>query len=183
MSYDINLVRVKEGEDPYEVATNDEDFDREKPYDPEKEAMKRRTADALVAKFPNLEVFEVDDEDIAAELNISVEEAKRRSRHIELNNDAAGVQIHLDDDEAGVSIAYWHNGDKAREVFREVWDYLRIIQRETGFVAFDPQQGEILVLSQGYAAAVDAFAGGMVNVQRVIDDLNQPKKKPWWKFW
>src|SRR5690242_13667564 len=50
-----------------------------------------------------------------------------------------GIQISLRPNAAGVTVAYWHTGQRAYEVFRQLWDYLRIIQQMTTFAIYDTQ--------------------------------------------
>ena len=69
--------------------------------------------------------------------NITVEDAKKKYRHIELNGpteETNGIQITLFDDEASVTVPFWHQGAAARRVFEEIWSYVEIIEREGGFL-------------------------------------------------
>jgi hypothetical protein len=147
MSYDIRLFKPRPHEDPLVTARTeaDEDFPLTPP-DPEKETLKRRVAAALIAASPLLQSYEFDYEAIAKFRKISVEEARLQYRHIELNgpDNGNGIQILLFDDEAAISVPYRHDAAKAEAAFQEIWDYSRIIQRETGYVIYDPQLDEIL---------------------------------------
>jgi len=191
MSYDIVLFRPRPGEDPLTTAhCEDEGIEREGSQpDPAKEALKQSVMSALMDANPSLEPFEVKYEQIAQFENISVEEAKLRYRHIELNGpeDGNGIQILLDDDEASVSVPYWHDGAKAESTLKELWEYLTIIQRETGYVVYDPQLDMILDLSQGYSEALNVYAGTrQAVVQRMPSVVLQSEGKPqkrWWQFW
>jgi hypothetical protein len=58
MSYDFQLFRPRPGEDPRVTAQRDSDVFADSPPDPQKEALKRRVADALIAHNPRLEVLE-----------------------------------------------------------------------------------------------------------------------------
>ena len=65
--------------------------------------MKRRVADALIAHNPKLEVFQFGYEEIAEFEKITVKQARRKYRHLELNGPEEGtngIQITLFDDEA-----------------------------------------------------------------------------------
>jgi hypothetical protein len=191
MSYDIRLVKPRPNEDPLVTAhaEADEDF-RLLPPDPDKEMLKRRVASALIAVNPLLQPFKPDFEAIAKSQKISVDEAKSQYRHIELNgsDDGNGIQILLFDDEAAISVPYWHDGTKAEATFREIWDYLRIIQRETGYAAYDPQLGAILDLSKGYTKALPVYAHARKTVVEqmpaiVLEMERHQQQKKWWQFW
>src|SRR5215510_10718630 len=108
MSYDLRLLRVGPGETAEDVAMRDVEETPFGPLDSQKEAMKRRVAAALIAADKSLKPFEFDYKKIAKTLKISAEQARHRMRHIELNDDATGIQIMLFDDEAAVTVPYWH---------------------------------------------------------------------------
>jgi len=186
MSYDFRAFRPKPGEDPLVTAESDAESEELAPIDPAKEASKRRVADALIAKNPTLEIFELDYEEIAKFEKISVEEARLRHRHLELNGPGEGgngIQIALFDDEASISVPYWHSGDKANKTFQEIWEYLEIITRETGYLVYDPQFGRILNLSQDFAEVLSRYVGVVGHVQGKVPVSAEKAGKPWWKFW
>jgi hypothetical protein len=121
MSYDFHLFRPRAGEDPYVTAQRYSDEFADSPPDPQKEALKRRVADALIAHNPKLEVFQFGYEQIAEFEKITVEQARIKYRHLELNGSEEGtngIQITLSDDEASVTVPFWHEGDKAADTFR-----------------------------------------------------------------
>ena len=161
MSYDFQLFRPRAGEDPYVTAQRDsEEFD-DSPPDPPKEALKRRVADALIAHNPKLEIFKFGYEEIAKFEKITVEQARLKYRHLELNGPeegSDGIQITLFDDEASVTVPFWHEGDKAADTFREIWSYLEIISREAGYRIYDPQLDRILEPSTGFGDSLRVTA-------------------------
>jgi hypothetical protein len=96
MSCDFRLFRRRAGEDPRVTAQRDSEELTAIPLDPQKEALKRRVADVLIAHNPKLEVFEFGYEAIAGLEKISVEQARLKYRHLELNqseDDCSGIQI------------------------------------------------------------------------------------------
>src|SRR5262245_19510859 len=123
MSYDLRLVRVGPGETAEVVAMRDVEETPFGPLDPQKEAMKKRAAEALLAADKDLKLFEFDHRKIAKSLKISIEQARHRMRHIELNDDATGIQIMLFDDEAAVTVPYWHDGERARTAFARMLEH------------------------------------------------------------
>jgi hypothetical protein len=100
VSYELQLFRMLEGETTQDavarwVATNSSDDPNPGPVTPEIEDAKRRQADALARRMPSLEPFVFDYQQIAALNKLDEAEARRRWRHIELNEDAFGLQILL----------------------------------------------------------------------------------------
>lgn len=147
MSYDFVLLKPRDGEDPRVTAQEYSQEFPSTPLDAQKEALKRRVADALINHNPQLEVFEFGYDQIAKLEKISLEEARGKYRHLELNgpeDDGKGIQITLFDDEASVTVPFWHVGSKVEDIFREIWSYLKIIGREAGYVIYDPQIDRII---------------------------------------
>lgn len=182
MSYDFRLFRRRAGEDPHITAQRDSKEFAATPPDPQKEALKRRVADALIAHNPKLEVFKFGYEEIAKHEKISVEEARLKYRHLELNGPEEGcngIQITLFDDEASVTVPFWHEGEKAADTFREIWGYLEIISREADYLIYDPQIDRVIEPSAGFDAALACYAGAMQQIRQT----RGPQQKPWWKFW
>lgn len=183
MSYDFRLFKRKAGEDVLVTARADSDGFPTTPPDPQKEALKRRVADALIAHNPKLEIFQFGYDGIARHERISVEEARRKYRHLELNGpseDAKGIQITLFDDEASVTVPFWYDGDKAVDTFREIWRYFEIINRETRYLIYDPQIDRVFEPSTGFDDALACYIG---TVQEIRQKLVPEEEKPWWRFW
>jgi hypothetical protein len=103
-------------------------------------------------------------------------------RHIELNDDATGIQIMLFDDEAAVTVPYWHSGEKAKATFARMLEHVRIIARETGFVGFDPQSEQVIDPDADLELMVGMYTP-MVRQLHGEAESGSPAKKPWWKFW
>jgi hypothetical protein len=86
----------------------------------------------------------------------------------------------LFDDEASVTVPYWHQGPAARQVFEEIWSYLEIIEREGGFFTYDPQIERVLDLKRDFEAVFICYD----RVGRdVAERLPAQRKKRWWEFW
>ncbi len=114
------------------------------PVLPSCEVAKRKLADSLRIKQPLLEEFVFDHDGLAKSHQIDRAEAKSRWRHIELNVENVGLQITLFDNWATVTLAYWHNGDEARDALNLAWDCLKTINGELGYGVYDPQLGRVL---------------------------------------
>ena len=188
MSYDFHLLRIAPGEDADEVFGRmieaAEGQGNTRPLDPEKEARKRRIADALIAADPQLEPFRLRHDQIATHLGISEEEARLRYRHIELNGpeNGPGIQITLEDDSATVTIPYWHEGGAAASAFERLWADLRVLSADGNFQVYDPQLGRVLDLDADRRAVLDRYTK-VVGLTRTPLDGAVVRKRPWWKFW
>ncbi len=62
---------------------------------------------------------------------------------VELTDDW-GIQVSISPRSVTLSIAYWHEGDKANAAYDRLLECVRIIEREMGLVGFDAQLGRIL---------------------------------------
>lgn len=207
MSYDFRLCLPQPGRTREEIATADAPEEGATAPVPAKEERKRRVAAALRARNPALTPFAFGIEEIAKFRKITVEEAKREYRHIELNgpDNGNGIQIMLFDDEASVTVPYWHQGAVARQVFEEIWSYLKIIEREGGFFTYDPQLGRVLDLGKDFRPALEAYdkvsrdmasrypanaaGAGATTVPKApppapaLAPSPPQSAKRWWEFW
>jgi hypothetical protein len=147
MSYDLCLFKDQPGVDPRDVAENflDSDEESEGPADPHFETLREKLAAALLAAGP-LERLEYDYAEIADEDGITLEEAKERYRHIELDapEGGSGVQITIYDEWCSITLPYWHTGDKAKAAIDEIWTYLDAARATAGYVCYDPQLEKLL---------------------------------------
>ena len=88
-----------------------------------------------------------------AVLTVSNNDFRLFRKGIELNGPAEesnGIQITLFDDEASVTVPFWHHGAAARRVFEEIWTYLQIMEREGGFFTYDPQIDRVARPAKGF---------------------------------
>jgi hypothetical protein len=182
MSYDFRLCLPQPGRSREEIATADvEDGVITDPV-PEREERKKRIEASLLAHNPALEPFTFEFEKIAEFERISIEEAKKKHRHIALNgpDGGNGIQIMLFDEEASVTVPYWHQGSPARKVFEEIWIYLEIIEHVGGFFTYDPQIERIIDLREDFEASLASYD----RVSRyVAQRLPFRQRKRWWEFW
>ena len=128
---------------------------------PVKEARKQSIAAALINRNPALTVFQFRFAELAASYGISIDEAKIRFRHLELNGPDVGngIQITLLDDGARLTVPYWHKDDKARVVFSEIWVYLTVIRTTAGYEIHDPQLDRIIDLDSDLKDVVNCYSG------------------------
>jgi GNAT superfamily N-acetyltransferase len=159
LSYDLRLFRPAPGESP-ELASrrNGESFPSGPP-DPQKEGLKRKIAETLVAQNPQLSSRQFPFRQIAHFERISEDAARRKYRHLELNSSEGGngLQIFLRDDEALLSVPFWHEGNRAAEVFQQVWKCVEIIRTATGYLCFDPQLGRLIEAPAGCEEALSRY--------------------------
>src|SRR3954447_1486283 len=153
---------------------------------PAKEEEKRRLAALLIDANPAFEVFEFGFDEIAQTENISIDEARLRRRHIELNGaeDGNGIQITLYDDSAELTVPYWHQGDAAQRVFDEIWSYLRLLQQAGNLTVVDPQIEKFIDLATDQPAVMARYRAVVEKIPEILADAERrSKRKPWWKFW
>ena len=171
MSYDLDLFELPPNADPEEIlAEITERADRRAMTSTHDESLRQRMlklAEALQQANPEFEVSDV----------IS-------GGGLELNGpeDSNGIQIMLFDESAGVSVPYWHKGEKAYEVFREIWTYLRIIEEKAGYVTYDSQVGHVLDLDNDFDDVVGTYAPISRDLSRMIAGTKVEKRR-WWQFW
>jgi hypothetical protein len=184
MSYDLRLFKPIPGEDPLVTARRESLSLPTTAPNPETEALKRKVADALMASDSQLSIFHLDYSEIAKKQHISEEAARIKYRHLELNGPEAGngIQITLFDNEAAVTIPFWHEGTAAGEVFKKVWIYLETLEREGGYVIYDSQLDRILDRSKDYDAVLSCYAK-VINQTVAISPSTEAQKRPWWRFW
>lgn len=190
MSYDVLLFLPRPGVDPLTVAEALLERLEEGPSpgrrEPARERWKAALADALVAHDPALTVPPLDHAGIARERGITEDEARERFRQLELSgpDDGSGVRITIDDDHALVTVPDRHRGDAAREAFGEVSGYLRVLAREGGLLAYDPQLERVVDPDEDFEAMLAAYGEGAGPHDRVTADLAPERKpRPWWKLW
>jgi GNAT superfamily N-acetyltransferase len=159
LTYDFRLLKPGPGENPEVTARRDPDEVSSGSLEPQKEALKRRVANELVAANLKLRIDELPYGRIAAFEHISEEVARRKYRQVELNGPegGSGLQVVLRDDEALVMVPLWHEGKKAAEVFREVWSCLELIRRATNYLCYDPQLGHMFEITAGETVALARY--------------------------
>ncbi len=188
MSYDLYCFSVKS--DPPHLgearAFLDSQEAGEAPETDTARALKRRIADALLACNPRLQEFKIDYATIARTQKISEEEARVKFTHIELDppeGDAA-VQIIMYNDHVAINMPYWYTGADADVAFKLVNEYLRVIRKEAGYFAFDPQTDRIFDPERetiGDHSHYERIAKDLPGI--IARGLKREEKKAWWRFW
>jgi hypothetical protein len=75
-------------------------------------------------------------------------------------------------DEVGITVPYWHEDDAAREVFKQIWEYLKIIQEITRYVIFDPHLGKLIDLQTDFDGVLSVYLGTVDHIDNVYYDEN-----------
>jgi hypothetical protein len=95
-------------------------------------------------------------------------------RHLELNHISNGVQIAFYKNSISFMLPYWHRDEQATAIFKKIWKYIAIIQAETGYIAYDPQLGEVLDLGADFDKLLLIYLSTMDKA----DDMMRPKPLP-----
>lgn len=175
MSYDFRLCLPQAGRSREETVQAEGEESATAAADPVAELVKERVAAALTAHDPGLERSRCDFDETARPEEITAEEAKRSSRHIEFNTpaDGPGIQIQLFDREASVTVPYWHTRKTAAAVFDKAFGYLRIMVRTGGYFVFDPQLGRVLDLQKDLPECAAAYTGATSRVASAMGDRSR----------
>jgi hypothetical protein len=157
VSYDLLLLRLEPGEDP-DAALERLEGDGEGAPD---EAGLQRARDAAAAaqeRFPGLDRH---DDEAAVELT-SLDEAKP-------------YQVSLFADQGGANIPYWHDDERARETYDEVFGILEVVCERTGWSIYDPQLGR-LVTTADLPEILGMHGRGVDAVRRIAAE--EPPQPP-----
>lgn len=184
MSYDLYLVRAPEGatdDDVAAIALAAAEADVPTgPPDPAVEARRRALADALCAADPTLTASAPDHAAIAEIEGITVEEARRRYRQLEVYGppDGHGILVTLHDDWVSIEMPYGRARGRSEEAdMATLLRYVELLTRLGGFVAWDPQGPNVVDPS--------AYGGPRSPTPAAVPAVAPDDKatRPWWRFW
>jgi hypothetical protein len=144
MSYGFDLINMPSNMSPDDYFLANEENDDDLPMTDEQYSLNQRIIAALLQYKPTLEVL---DSHYSIEVTPDISDT-----------DLTGILLHLFPNEAAISVPYWHKDERAKTVFKEIWDYLKIIQLQTGYAIYDPQVGDILNLSTDFETVVQIYA-------------------------
>lgn len=188
MSYDIYCYRSTLGrpdEDEWDaVIEADTAKGSQKNSDP---ATKLALVKTLTAFNPLLEAFDFNYGAIARLTESTIEEAKEKFDHIELNppeGDPA-IQLTVYDNHVFITVPYWYQDDAATEVFTTLKSYIRVIHDTAGYFVYDPQTGQTFDPSAADLEGLNKYLSVTEYLQENVLAGNEapPAKKPWWKVW
>ena len=179
MSYDLHLVPRSVAADTLAYARSllERETDEINPGPPvlEKEKRKQQLAAALIRENPQLVPFPFGYAMIAAKYGYTEAVARVRYRHIELNgpDEGNGIQITLYDDTADITVPYWHQPHKAERVFREIWGYLGILEREAGLAVYDPQLDRLVDLAVDFLTVLERYGSVVARMPEIIAESDR----------
>jgi hypothetical protein len=146
MSYDLYFYRSKIGNPDEAEADSVIEADKNKWAKKEKNpAMKLAIVKALMACNPRLEAFDFHYGEIAKLTEATIEEARDKFDHIEINHpeEDLALQINVYDNHVFLTIPYWYQGPKAEQLFEYIKAYIKIIRETAGYFISDPQTGQV----------------------------------------
>jgi len=191
MSYDIYCYRSTLGypdvDEASDIIDNEYDWDENEA----RPATKLAIVKALTTFNPKLEAFDFDYGAIAELTQQTIEEAKEKFDHIELNPPEGGLAIQLIvyDNYVFITIPYWYKGEQAKQVMTNVKSYIDIICKQPGYFVYDPQIDVALDTGKTDYDPLAQYLPTSEYVATMLKPTEElPKepvqvKKPWWKFW
>jgi hypothetical protein len=189
MSYDIFCYKSKIGRPDEDEADAVIEADNDKSAKKEKdEATKLAIVKALTQFNPRLEAFDFDYGEIAKLTATTIEEAKNKFDHIELNtyDGDLAVQLTVYDNHVYITVPYWYKGDQAKNLFQDLKSYIRIIRETAGYFVFDPQIGQVFDPAENGFDGLSKYLSVSEHIEEMVNGQAtkeaQPKKS-WWKFW
>jgi hypothetical protein len=176
MSYDIHCYRSKIGKPDLEEAQESMEVDDSESE--EQSAVKFDIAKALTDFNPRLEAFKLDYNEIAKLHDIAVEDAKAQFNYIELNPPDGDlvIQITINNDNVSLTIPYWYGDEQARQVFKYLMEYLRIIRKTSGYFVYDPQTDQVFDPLTTDLEGLDIYL-------QTTKNISKAPTRPWWKIW
>jgi hypothetical protein len=175
MSYDLDLFRAPAHGDPLAFAR----ASYEGSGDPEP-----RVPDSGWRERMHAAAAAVTEADFSFEAEHAGEGTEEE--RVELNGpeEGTGLQVLIFADAAYVHLPFWHTGEDARQAWEQAWTVLRVLQRETGWIIYDPQLDRLLDLDAHRADVEAEYGRGMATAQAIsAAPLIAAQQRPWWKFW
>ena len=191
MSYDIFCYKSKLGKPDVEEADSVIEADTDKWSNKDIDATtKLEIVKALTEFNPRLESFDFDFGEIAKLTATTIEEAKKKFDHIEINTPEGdpAIQLTVYDNHVYINVPYWYKGDQARELFRDIKSYIKIIRQTAGYFVFDPQTGQVFDPAENGFDGLGKYLSVSEHIEEIINRQETAKlkteiKKPWWKLW
>lgn len=194
MSYDIYLYKSKIGRpDENEadaVIEADNDKWAKKEINPQ---IKLAIIKALIQYNPRLQAFDFHYGDITKLSVKIIEEEKSKFDHIEINTpeEDAAVRLIVYDNHVFITVPYWYQGEDAKQLFKDIKSYIKIIRETAGFFVQDPQTGQVFDPAEKNFEGLNKYLSVSEHLQEIISpndnklssDLKPEQKKPWWKIW
>jgi hypothetical protein len=194
MSYDIYLYKSKIGRPDVDEADAVIDADNDKWAKKEiNPHIKLAIVKALTEYNPRLQAFDFHYGDITKLSVKTIEEEKNKFDHIEINasEEDAAVRLIVYDNHVFITVPYWYQGEDAKQLFKDIKSYIKIIRETAGFLVQDPQTGQVFDPAENNFEGLNKYLSVSEHLQEIISpndnklssDLKPEHKKPWWKIW
>jgi hypothetical protein len=147
---------------------------------------------SLLTHNPSLESIRFDYDEIAELEEITIEEAKSKFNHIELNDNAEEIatQITIFNNNVSIDVPFSRSPEAVEMAFGKINIYTKIIRRTAGYFVYDPQTGDVYdpLLTDFDSLLVYARMAGLRTIkspEATKANVTAPiqNKKPWWKVW
>lgn len=187
MSYDLYCYKSKLGKPDLEEADsvieadNDEWSRKDKNPDIKLDIVK-----ALTAYNPELEAFDFDYGEVAKLTATTIEEARNKFDHIEINHPEGdlALQITVYDNHVFLTVPYWYQGHDAEKLFQRIEAYVKIIRDTAGYFVYDPQTGQVFDPTEIRFDGLNKYLSVSGRLDEMVNPQSAPTdKKPWWKIW
>jgi hypothetical protein len=99
---------------------------------------------------------------------------------IEVSHETLGIQVSMFEQEASVSVPFWHEGGASHSVMLVVGQIVEVVRELSGWSVWDPQLGQEL---ESQDALVTAGAPLMSDTAESLTEIVAERRRPWWKFW
>jgi hypothetical protein len=162
VSYDLYLV-PGEGADDWQHWLEEEAED-ESPLTTDERARMQRIATAVHAAAPALERAD-----------------EPESITLTHPDDRTPVEVSIFRRSAALNIAYWHMGEPARATIGEALGLMGAVEREAGWVSFDPQLDRRIDLEDDAEEILLRYEEGTAQVRELTGE-GQKKKRRLWRF-
>jgi hypothetical protein len=156
MSYDFHLLKPVIDEDLSVTSRAIAYVPLTAQFDPKREALNQRIADALIARDPKLQIVLPSIASGAESRKASQDDPSATASPLRLVG-APLVFITLFHNQIRVELPFWYEGQEARDFFRNVWSYLEIISQATNYIVYDRQVGRSLNLSVDFQAVLECY--------------------------
>ena len=146
MSYDIFCYRSKLGKPDQDEAEEVINADIEKWVQKDYNAdIKLALVKALTAYNPDLKAFDFQLGDITKLSVETIENNRNKFDHIELNPDTSDIAVRLTiySNHVFITVPYWYTGDKASQLFTDIFNYIKLIRDTAGYHVYDPQTAQV----------------------------------------
>lgn len=94
------------------------------------------------------------------------------------------TQITIYGDTVSITVPYWYSGDEAKEVFKNITKYAKVIRQAVGYFVYDPQAEKVFDPLNESIFGLDIYQNMTEQVYKLKkEQVAKLNKKPWWKFW